>query len=431
MSRPIWENNADLERQKRTRCRRLYLYIAVLSLIVMVFAAPGGSVSADEDAGDRQVEMPVLYYFWGHCPVCAKPEQHVSLIDHYPIEILVYEVFYDPANRALYDRFREELGIDLYGFPTIVFEGRYWLGFSDATQEELRAAIEASLQGEHGAGRTNITRLPIIGPVDLQATPIVLATVIISFLDGFNPCSLFVLTFLLAMIVHSASRRRIFIVGLTFLLVTAAVYGLFMLGILNIMVYASRLFWIRNVIALLVIIMGAVAVKDFFIFRKGISFSIPDSYKSKFYSQVRAIFYARSTAPMIAATALTALGIALVELPCTAGFPFAWSTMVSALDLSPWYFILLFLVYMLIYLSVELVIFITAVARMRTFKMTEERGRFLKLLAGSLMLILGLILLFAPGYMENILGLLMAFGAAALLMLAAYLLRKWMEGRNS
>jgi hypothetical protein len=82
----------------------------------------------------------VLYYFWGRCPICAKPEEHINQFDQYPISVAVYEVFYDPENLALYDRFREELGIKATGFPTIIYQEQYWLGFSPATQAEIRSA---------------------------------------------------------------------------------------------------------------------------------------------------------------------------------------------------------------------------------------------------------------------------------------------------
>jgi uncharacterized membrane protein HdeD (DUF308 family) len=88
-------------------------------------------------------------------------------------------------------------------------------------------------------------------------------------------------------------------------------------------------------------------------------------------------------------------------------------------------------VYLLIYLSVELVIFALAVIRMRSFKLSEEGGRFLKLLVGSLMLVLGLILLLKPEYMENLSGVLLTFGATALLMLTVCLLKKLSVGRGA
>lgn len=398
------------------------IFISLISFI-LCFDTP---VYARENRSSSESEE-VLYYFWGYCPTCSKPEDHIGLFDDYPVDVEIYEVFHDQEGRKVYDRFSEELGIKSRGFPTLVYKDQYWLGFSASVQEEIIYAIEATLDDREVTERRNIIVLPLIGELDLAASPIILTTFIVAFLDGFNPCSLFVLTFLLAIIVHSASRKRIFIVGLTFLLVTAAVYGLFILGILNIMIFAAQLFWIRNVIAVIVIILGLVAVKDFIVFKQGFSFAIPDSYKSKYYQQVRNVFYTESVLPMITATAVMALGIALIELPCTAGFPFIWTSIVAGLDLSISFFIILFAVYILTYLSVELVIFFLAVVRMRSLKMTEERGRLLKLVGGSLMLVLGLILIIEPTYMESMIGILVAFGASAGLAVTIFLIRKALE----
>ncbi len=390
-----------------------------------------GPKLASAATDEPEIEENILYYFWGHCPICSKPEEHVGLFTDYPVEVRIYEVFYDEVGRNKYDQVREELNITTLGFPTLVYNDRYWLGFSETVQDEITAAIEYSLDLREADRAGNIIDLPLIGKVDLQTAPIILTTVLIAFLDGFNPCSLFVLTFLLAIIIHSASRKKIFLIGFTFLLVTAAVYGLFILGILNIMVFAARLFWIRNIIAALVIVVGLFGIKDFLVAQEGPTFSIPEKHKSKFYKQVRKIFYTDSVLPMIGATAVMGLGIALVELPCTAGFPFIWSTIVSGLDLSKNYFVLLFAIYILIYLLDEIVIFMVAVIKMRSAKMTEEQGRTLKLVAGTLMLVLGLILLFKPEYMESILGLVATFGVAILVTFLIYQLKKFYNMKRS
>ncbi len=404
------------------RSVKITVSIALIGLFAVVFFG-GITAYAGENRTSSENEDPV-YYFWGYCPTCSKPDQHIGLFDDYPVEVEIYEVFLDDKGRNKYDQVSEELGIDVRGFPTIVYKDQFWLGFSETVQEEIIEAIEASLEDREAAERKNIYNLPLFGEVDLADSPILLTTVIVAFLDGFNPCSLFVLTFLLAIIVHSASRKRIFIVGITFLLVTSAVYGLFILGVLNIMVFAAQLFWIRNLIAAIVIILGLVAIKDFIVYKQGFSLSIPESYKNRYYQQVRKLFYTKSVLPMIAATAMIALGIALIELPCTAGFPFIWSSIVAGLDLPFSVFFVLFVIYIITYLSVELVIFGLAVIRMRSIKMTEERGRLLKLVAGSLMMVLGLILFIDPAYMERMSGIAVAFAASAGLAVTIYLIRK-------
>ncbi len=416
----------------KKRFRLVYLLTLTLFCFFLFLTAFPADTAAEENSFNKEGEL-TLYYFWGFCPVCSKPEEHVGLFEGYPVKVEIYEVFHDQVGRAKYDAMSEELGIEIYGFPTLIFNDHYWLGFSETTQAEILDTIEAAVEGrERSAGGTQIL-VPLIGEIDLLASPLLLTTVIIATLDGFNPCSLFVLTFLLAIIVHSASRKRIFIIGFTFLLVTSLVYGLFMLGVLNIMLFAGQLFWIRNLVAAIVIILGLTGIKDFLFFREGLTFSIPDSYKQKYYGQVRQVFYTKSVVPAITATAVMALGIALIELPCTAGFPFIWSTIVSGHELPLSYFIMLFALYIFLYLLIEIVIFLVAVIRMRSIKMTEERGRILKLIAGSLMLVLGLILLLKPEYMENIVGILVTFGSASALIIIISVLRIMfarLSGRN-
>ncbi len=403
---------------------RTFLKAAALAVIIYLVSALTGAAVSSGEANTGMGKEEVLYYFWGYCPTCSDPDEHVWLFEDYPIEVEIYEVFHDDEGRRVYEKISEEVGIDSRGFPTVVYQDRFWLGFSPQVQEEITEAIASSLEGREAVERGNILDVPLIGPVDLSASPVMLTTLVIAFLDGFNPCSLFVLTFLLAIIVHSASRKRIFLVGITFLLVTSAVYGLFILGIVNIMVFVASLFWVRNFVAALVIILGLVAIKDFIVAREGLTFSIPDSYKSRYYKQVRRVFYTESVLPMIVATAVMALGIAIIELPCTAGFPFIWSSIMAELDLPLPFFAFLFVLYILTYLSVELIIFFAAVIRLRSIKMTEERGRLLKLVAGSLMLVLGLVLFIDPTFMESMLGIVVAFGASAVLAAVIFMLRK-------
>lgn len=397
----------------------------VLSLILLAGCA-AEVTGSEESLQDSVLEEGVLYYFWGFCPLCDKPDTHLDRFEQYPIEIEVHEIIYNADSLDKFNRAREELGIDLIIFPIFIYNHQYWIGYSETVTDEVAKAIEASFN-DGAKSRTDITiKIPLVGEVDLLSSPVFLATLIIAFLDGFNPCSFFVLTFLLAIIVHSASRKRILLVGLTFLIVTSLVYGLFIVGALNIMLIASQLFWIRNFVATLVIILGILGIKDFFAFKEGFSTSIPDSYKTKYYSQVRRVFYSQSIVPMVTATAVMALGIALVELPCTAGFPFIWSGILAGLDLSTLEYIFLFALYLTIYFIDEFFIFLLAVLKMRTVKLTEESGRFLKLVAGVLMLVLGFVLLLKPSLMESIKGILVAFTASFMLILMIYGFRRFL-----
>jgi hypothetical protein len=410
------------------------IFLLVLGLLLIMAFLPGNSlniVHAETEQPESVLQKQVLYYFWAFCPLCTEPDENLTRFLDYPVPIEVYEVVYSSENMEYFNRVRAELGIDMLIFPIFIFNQQYWIGDSDAILDDVAAAIERSL-GENISERSlTVIRLPILGEIDLLSSPVILTTLVIAFLDGFNPCSFFVLTFLLAIIVHSASRKRILLVGLTFLIITSLVYGLFMLGALNIMLIASQLFWIRNLVAVIVVILGILGIKDYFAYQEGFSMSIPDSYKSKYYSQVRKVLYSESMMPMITATALMALGIALVELPCTAGFPFIWSGIIAGLNLSTAEYILLFTLYLVVYFADEFIIFLLALLKMRTVKLTEESGRFLKLVAGSLMLVLGLVLVVNPVLMESLRGLAVAFGAVFMLILIMHSIRKFFIDRTS
>lgn len=249
--------------------------------------------------------------------------------------------------------------------------------------------------------------------VEVGSLPLFLSTFIIAFVDGFNPCSLWVLTFLLGMVVMTRSRKRIMIVGFTYLLVTSAMYGLFILGLINFLSYVTYLFWIRVGVASIAIVFALVNIKDFFYYKKGFSFSIPDKFKPKIYRQARHLRKEElSTWQMVSGAALMGFGITLVELPCTAGFPMVWSSIISTHTLDTGTFVLLFLLYMIVYLLDEVVIFLTVLFTLKASKLEEKHGRFLKLVGGIIMLALAFVLVFDPNLLNDIGGTLIVFIAS-------------------
>ncbi len=246
--------------------------------------------------------------------------------------------------------------------------------------------------------------------IEVGSLPLFFATLIIAFVDGFNPCSLWVLTFLMGMVVMSGSRKKILIVGITYLIITSLIYGLFILGMINIISYITYLLWIRLVVAGIAIFFAIINIKDFFQFKKGLSLTIPDRYKPKFYKQVRDLRKAELSVPqLIIGSATMALGITLVELPCTAGFPMIWSSIMASHHPSTGTFTLLFIVYLLIYLLDELAIFLIVVFTLRMSKLEEKHGRFLKLVGGIIMLALAFVLIFNPMLLNDISGTIIVF----------------------
>jgi len=166
------------------------------------------------------------------------------------------------------------------------------------------------------------------------------------------------------------------------------------------------------VVALLALFFAVVNIKDYFWYKAGVSLTIADEKKPGIYKSMRKIMQAESVWGMLVATVVMSAGIALVELPCTAGFPVIWTNLVAAQGVNQLTFALLLLLYMLIYLLDELAVFVVAVFTLKSSKLEEKHGRVLKLIGGMLMLTLALVMLINPAWMNEIGTTLLIFGAA-------------------
>ena len=267
--------------------------------------------------------------------------------------------------------------------------------------------------------------LPLIGEISTKDTPLVALTAMIAFVDGFNPCSLWVLTFLLGLVVHSGSRKKTAAVGLTFLTVTSIGYGAFVYGLINVFSYVSHLMWIKVAVAAVALVFGAVNVKDFFYWNRGLSFTIPDRFKPKIARGLSETVRKDSLAMTLFGTAVIAAGIVLVELPCTAGFPLIYSNILAERGVQTGFALVLLGLYMLIYLLDELAVFLGITYTMEKTRFEEKHGRYLKLLGGMIMIALATTLLIRPEMMETLSGTIYVFGSALILSgVIAYIYRK-------
>jgi hypothetical protein len=397
-----------------------------------------------QGVGTATESTPVsLYFFWGDgCPVCAtQKEFHVAVLENFPnVVIYDYEVYYVPTNRPFMEAMAAAYGRTVSGVPMTFIGDEAWVGFSQVIAQQMVASIErySSYRSPDPidrleerfreflptppegpavppGGHSNPSRLelPLVGVIDLSSSNLWLATGLIAFVDGFNPCSLWVLALLLAVVVNTRSRQRVLLVGLTFLTVTAAVYGLFIAGLFTVFSYIGFLGWIRVAVALLALGFAAINIKDYFAYKRGLTLSIDDAHKPGIYARIRKIMQAEASLPAtLFATAGMALGVTLVELPCTAGLPVLWTTLLADAGVTAGVFGVLLLVYMLVYLLDELLIFGVVVGTMRAARLEERGGRVLKLIGGAVMLALALVMLFWPKALESIPGTLAVFGGA-------------------
>ncbi len=388
-------------------------------------------------AARAEEPQPATLYFFVQegCPACARMKPVIDDIaeSHPQLTVRTLEVGEFPEYRAMLLDAARAFDIDRLSVPAVFMGARAWIGYGETSVRQIRE--EAARCAEEGCPDTFdlvATRLdgdapepdataapaggadvPRLFGVSAEELPIVVSTAMIAFLDGFNPCSLWVLTFLLAMVMHTGSRKRVLLVGSVFLFVTASIYGLFIVGVVQAMALLARVPWIRIVVVVLALAMGAINIKDYFAFKRGVSLTISDERKSTIAKRFSSLSRStQSPGMLVLTTAGLAAGIAIIELPCTAGLPVVWSNLVVAAAVPVGFFALLVLLYIAIYLLIELILVAGATITFRRAVITERGGRALKLLGGTIMIALGLVLLFAPDLMESLVSMLIVFAGA-------------------
>jgi len=390
------------------------LLATLVGLVLLV--AP---VARSADAGSADPERVQLIIFYGEgCPYCARELAFLDeLQDRQPLlEVERYEVWNNAENRQLFQTTAAEFGVDAQAVPTTFLGEAVWVGFDSTVQQQIEDAVAALTVGMVPAvpDRTSVD-VPFVGTVDVGDSSLIVATLVIGFVDGVNPCSLWVLSVLLALVLHSGSRTRIVVVGLVFLAVTSALYGLYMVGAYSALDYAGEVSWIRLVVALVAGTFGVLHLKEYFT-HAGVSLTIADERKPGMYRRMRSLARPERSLPaVLGGTVVLALGVSLAETPCTAGLPLLWTNLLSARDVPTSGAVALFALYLLVFLLDELIVFGVAVVTLRATKVQERHGQLLQLASGMLMVSLAVTMLFVPHLLETVAGTALVFGVSAFL----------------
>ncbi|WP_243373698.1 hypothetical protein [Geotalea sp. SG265] len=279
------------------------------------------------------------------------------------------------------------------------------------------AAPEQSIQ-DSISDPGDIISLPLLGSVQTSRLSLPVLTLVIAGLDSFNPCAFFVLFFLLSLLLHAHSRKRMVIIGGIFVLFSGLLYFVFMAAWLNFFLLVGRLKYIAAIAGAVAIVIATINIKDYFFFKRGISLTIPEQVKPKLFERMRNIMRAGSVPAMLAATIFLAFTANLYELICTAGFPMIYTRALTLQPLPmPVYYLYLAL-YNLVYVIPLAGIVALFAITLGSRRLSERHGRVLKLLSGVMMFFLGLILLIKPHLLAN------AAASAAVLVVA--LVTSWL-----
>lgn len=241
--------------------------------------------------------------------------------------------------------------------------------------------------------------LPLFGHLQAGEIGMPLFTIAVGLVDGFNPCAMWVLLFLLSILVNLNSRARILAVAGTFVFISGLAYFLFMAAWMNVFMLIGLLRPVQIILAVVAILIGSIHIKDFFAFKRGISLSIPESAKPGIYARVRRIVTAENLTGAILGASVLAVLVNLVELLCTAGLPAMYTAILAMQEYPVWKNYAYLLLYNAAYMFDDAAMVTLVVVTLGKRKMQEHHGRWLKLISGAAIALLGLVMLLRPQWL--------------------------------
>jgi glutaredoxin len=354
------------------------------------------------------------------CPHCARAEEFLSQLQREQpgLRIVIRDVSREPAAMERLQQIAASHGTALVRVPAFFVGGQLIVGYSvDASTDKLirdsLARAHPSVQQSNAASSCEAAESYTCGPDSVKSTPkpeifaidffgynvsldevgLPLFTLAMGLLDGFNPCSMWVLILMISLLAPLNNRPRMLAIAGTFVAVEGIAYFLFMSAWLNLFLLIGLSRASEIVIAVLALLAGAINLKDFRWFGRGVSLSIPAAAKPGIYARMRRILHAENMTAALIGTVVLAVLVQIVEFMCTSGFPALFTRILTLRHLDSMTYYGYLLLYDAAYMLDDVIVLAIGVITLSQHRLQEKEGRWLKLISGLVMVGLGIYLL--------------------------------------
>lgn len=370
-----------------------------------------------------QEKQITIHFFWGNgCPHCADQKVFLEeLKSKYPsIKIQNYEVWYNSKNKDLLENVGKKLNAVVNGVPVTIIGEEFFIGagFNQEIEKTVKYSLEHNCRDVvsdilNSTTTTPITTpckdkninnkavpqeliLPFIGKINTQDFSLPVLTIIIAGLDGFNPCAMWTLLFLISLLLGMKDRKKMWILGVAFIASSSFVYFLFMAAWLNLLLFLGFIGFIRTLIGFVALGAGIYYLRDYFINKSGGCNVMGNQNRQKVFEKIKTITQNSHFIIALFGIIILAFAVNLVELICSAGLPAIYTQILSLSNLPSWKYYFYLLVYVFIFMLDDLFIFFSAMITMKAVGIQSKYSRLSHLIGGILMLIIGILLLLKP-----------------------------------
>ena len=395
---PNWIKNVYSDPFKR--------YLILVLLIIGLFLIFKGDASVSDISGDGLV---VHYFFHPECSHCKEQKPfNEYLMGAYPSVTFVSHDISEPKESALLQDFAVERGIPVssLGVPATFFGDYHNIGFLSAatTGKEIENALKNFISGQESkiestGQETSLKKtlaIPFLGEINVLDYSLTFLAVVLGLVDGFNPCAMWVLVYLISLILSINDRRKIWILVGSFVFASGVLYFLFMTAWLNVFLFIGYLRPLTIIIGLGAIGVGIDNLYTYFRTKGALTCDIGDEgSKKKTMGRMQKLVMSPITWASVFGIIALAFVVNSIEFACSSAIPAVFTQVLAISNLSTWQYYGYILLYDIFFMLDDLIIFSLAAFAVST-SIGNKYAKYCKLIGGVVLLGLGILLAFAP-----------------------------------
>ncbi len=391
----------------------------ILKILLFVFLMLPCFLHAEEK------EMNIYLFYGNGCPHCKAEKEFLDeyLKENKNIKLHTYEVWYNDENLSKLEKVMDILKTTNSGIPFLVIGNSYVIGYDESyTANKIKDTINyyKTVKYKDNVGiylgvvkddgeeeespdkqREEEIDIPIIGKKDIKNVSIILCAVIIGLVDGFNPCAMWILIFLISMLLGVKDSKRKWGLGIAFLVSSGIVYFLFLISWLNLATFLNKIEYIRVGIAALALVFGIISVYRFF---KGLKSDdgcevVDSSNRKRIINSIKKIVKEKSFGLALLGIVLLAFSVNVIELLCSLGLPVMFSEILAVNNVSNSLKIIYSIIYVLFFLIDDIIVFIIAMKTLEIKAISNKFGKYSHLVGGLIMIIIGLLMVYKPEWL--------------------------------
>lgn len=374
-------------------------------------------------AQDSAVETVDIYLFYKEtCPHCHAEQEFLNkfIESNSRIRLNKFEVTEDKDNRELLEKVidRFDISNSSVGVPLTVIGDKYFIGWlnENTTGEQMKEVINDYFEaGDHSdvvgtlsnlstnyeqlGGQQQIAdsiEVPIFGEINLKTVSLPVFTFIIAFLDGFNPCAMWTLIFLISLLLNMKDRKKMWILGMAFIGSSALVYFLFLTAWFNLVKIVGLESILRTLIGLVAVVAGFYNLKKYATQPAGVCNVTSGEKTQKVFDRLKVLVQEKTFFIALVGIIVLAFVVNLVELACSAGFPAIYTQVLSLSDLPTYQYYLYLIFYIFIFMLDDMIVFFIAMTTLKVSGVNAKYSKISELVGGVIMLIIGALLILRP-----------------------------------